>query len=94
STEDNTTTETIADGTIGASEDNTSDKGKKPAASASVDNPVFEKPEGKVVKKKITLKKRAARITIVSDSEETEEEQPLSKRKKIESTQMDTEAKT
>ncbi|MCI71117.1 hypothetical protein A2U01_0092380, partial [Trifolium medium] len=47
STEDNTTTETVATGTTGASEANTIDKGKKPAASAFVDNPVFEKPEGK-----------------------------------------------
>ncbi|MCI48057.1 hypothetical protein A2U01_0069300, partial [Trifolium medium] len=67
--EDNIATETVAAGTIGASEAKTGDKGKKSAASASVDNPVFEKPEGNVVKKKRTLKGRAAKITIVSDSE-------------------------
>ncbi|MCI37531.1 hypothetical protein A2U01_0058755, partial [Trifolium medium] len=77
--EDNTATETVATGTEGASEAQTN-KGKEPVASASKDNPVSDKPEGKVIKKKRTLKGRAEKITIVSDSEDTEEEQPLSKR--------------
>ncbi|MCI77801.1 hypothetical protein A2U01_0099071, partial [Trifolium medium] len=66
--EDNTATETVATRTEGASEAQIN-KGKELVASVSKDNPVFEKPEGKVVKKKRTLKGRAAKITIVSDSE-------------------------
>ncbi|MCI89172.1 hypothetical protein A2U01_0110460, partial [Trifolium medium] len=41
--------------------------------------------KGMVVKKPITIKKRAARIqrkNVVSDSEETEEEEPMFKRKR------------
>ncbi|MCI73902.1 hypothetical protein A2U01_0095166, partial [Trifolium medium] len=45
--EDNTVTETVATGTEGASEA-LINKDKEPVASASKDNPVFEKPEGKV----------------------------------------------
>ncbi|MCI65481.1 hypothetical protein A2U01_0086739, partial [Trifolium medium] len=64
-------------------------KGKEPVASASVIEPDVEKSEGKVVKKKRTLKRRITKIKVTSDSEETEDEQPLSKKNK-----MDTEAET
>ncbi|MCI20922.1 hypothetical protein A2U01_0042085, partial [Trifolium medium] len=48
STEDNTTTETVATGTDGASEAHIN-KGKKPVASASVVEPDVEKPQEKIV---------------------------------------------
>ncbi|MCI84610.1 hypothetical protein A2U01_0105888, partial [Trifolium medium] len=72
--------ETVATGTEGASEAQIN-KGKEPIASASVVEPDIEKPERKIIKKKRTLKRRINRITVTSDSEGTEDEQPLSKKK-------------
>ncbi|MCI74913.1 hypothetical protein A2U01_0096179, partial [Trifolium medium] len=72
STEDNTATETVATGTDGASEAQIN-KGKEPVASASIVEPDVEKPQEKIVKKKMTLKRRITKITVTSDSEGTED---------------------
>ncbi|MCI40214.1 hypothetical protein A2U01_0061446, partial [Trifolium medium] len=92
STEDKIATETVATEDIGASEAKVTDKGKSSEATASDVKPATEKDKGKVVKKPRTVKKRDARVqrkNVVSDSEETEEEEPLFKRKRTEPVQKE-----
>ncbi|MCI30512.1 hypothetical protein A2U01_0051721, partial [Trifolium medium] len=83
-TEEKKATETAAAGDVEASETKVTNKGKSAEVTASEVKPVAEK-KGKSVKKPRTIKKRAARIqrkNVVSDSEETEEEESMFKRKR------------
>ncbi|MCI43198.1 hypothetical protein A2U01_0064435, partial [Trifolium medium] len=83
-------TETTATEDVGASKAKATDKGKGLEATASDVKPATEKDKGKIVKKPRTVKKRAARVqrkNVISDSEETEEEEPVFKRKRTEPVQ-------
>ncbi|MCI82830.1 hypothetical protein A2U01_0104104, partial [Trifolium medium] len=60
------------------------DKGKGLEANASDVKPATEKDKGRVVKKRAA---RVQRKNVISDSEETEEEEPVFKRKRTEPVQ-------
>ncbi|MCI49135.1 hypothetical protein A2U01_0070378, partial [Trifolium medium] len=66
-------------GTEGATEAQVS-KGKEPVGSATATDIFAEKPQEKVVKKKRTMKRRLAKIVVNSESEGTDDDQPLAKR--------------
>ncbi|MCI20329.1 hypothetical protein A2U01_0041491, partial [Trifolium medium] len=94
STDGKKATETAATEDVGDSEAKETDKGKGPEAITIEVKPATKKDKRKVVKKPMTVKKRAPKVQwkiVISDSEETEDEQPMFKRKRTELVQKTTE---